>query len=114
MEERERDGLTIDVCSSCRGVWLDRGELERLLARAAEEQVRYEGGGGQTRPPGLDRGHDREHSDHGHREGEHGRLGGLGHHDDHDRDRGHHGQQFDRYGNPRKRGFLQTLGNLFD
>ena len=33
MEELDRDGITIDRCTSCRGVWLDRGELERLTAR---------------------------------------------------------------------------------
>jgi Zn-finger nucleic acid-binding protein len=35
--ERERDGITIDLCPTCRGVWLDRGELERLQARAIAE-----------------------------------------------------------------------------
>lgn len=35
LAERTRDGVTIDVCGRCRGVWLDRGELERLIARAA-------------------------------------------------------------------------------
>lgn len=34
LAERTRDGVTIDHCPSCRGVWLDRGELERLIARA--------------------------------------------------------------------------------
>jgi Zn-finger nucleic acid-binding protein len=38
LEERERDGVTIDVCQQCRGIWLDRGELERILSRAVEEQ----------------------------------------------------------------------------
>ena len=32
-----RDGVEIDVCSSCRGIWLDRGELEKLLSRAHQE-----------------------------------------------------------------------------
>ena len=30
MREVEREGVTIDVCTQCRGVWLDRGELEKL------------------------------------------------------------------------------------
>lgn len=38
LEERERDGVTIDVCRHCRGVWLDRGELERFIARAVEDR----------------------------------------------------------------------------
>lgn len=33
MVERERDGVTIDVCEDCRGIWLDRGELEKLLSK---------------------------------------------------------------------------------
>jgi Zn-finger nucleic acid-binding protein len=28
----ERQGIEIDYCPACRGVWLDRGELDRLLA----------------------------------------------------------------------------------
>lgn len=32
MREVERRGVRIDVCSECRGVWLDRGELEKLMA----------------------------------------------------------------------------------
>lgn len=31
----ERQGIEIDYCPSCRGVWLDRGELDRLIERAA-------------------------------------------------------------------------------
>ncbi|MCS6936312.1 MAG: zf-TFIIB domain-containing protein [Candidatus Bipolaricaulota bacterium] len=31
MREVERRGVRIDVCPECRGVWLDRGELEKLL-----------------------------------------------------------------------------------
>jgi Zn-finger nucleic acid-binding protein len=38
LDERERDSVTIDVCPQCRGIWLDRGELERLIARAIDEQ----------------------------------------------------------------------------
>ncbi|EGF90152.1 hypothetical protein ABI_31670 [Asticcacaulis biprosthecium C19] len=29
-----REGILIDVCTQCRGVWLDRGELEKLLSLA--------------------------------------------------------------------------------
>jgi uncharacterized protein len=38
LDERERDGVVIDACPSCRGVWLDRGELEKLIARAARDR----------------------------------------------------------------------------
>jgi uncharacterized protein len=30
-KEVVRNGVLIDICSQCRGVWLDRGELEKLL-----------------------------------------------------------------------------------
>ena len=31
----ERQGVEIDYCPACRGIWLDRGELDKLLDRAA-------------------------------------------------------------------------------
>jgi uncharacterized protein len=31
MRSYERNGVTVDQCSGCRGVFLDRGELERLV-----------------------------------------------------------------------------------
>ena len=31
--EIERSGVRIDACKTCRGVWLDRGELEKVLER---------------------------------------------------------------------------------
>lgn len=31
----ERSGVEIDYCPKCRGVWLDRGELDKILERAA-------------------------------------------------------------------------------
>ena len=38
MRSYERNGVTIDQCTECRGVFLDRGELERLIdAEAAYE-----------------------------------------------------------------------------
>jgi len=33
----ERQGVEIDYCPNCRGVWLDRGELDKLLERAAQQ-----------------------------------------------------------------------------
>jgi Zn-finger nucleic acid-binding protein len=30
----ERQGVEIDYCPQCRGVWLDRGELDKILERA--------------------------------------------------------------------------------
>ena len=32
----ERQGVEIDYCPQCRGVWLDRGELDKIIERSAE------------------------------------------------------------------------------
>jgi Zn-finger nucleic acid-binding protein len=31
----ERQGVEIDYCPTCRGVWLDRGELDKIIDRVA-------------------------------------------------------------------------------
>jgi Zn-finger nucleic acid-binding protein len=31
----ERQGIEIDYCPQCRGVWLDRGELDKVIERSA-------------------------------------------------------------------------------
>jgi Zn-finger nucleic acid-binding protein len=31
----ERQGIEIDYCQECRGVWLDRGELDKLVERSS-------------------------------------------------------------------------------
>ena len=42
MQEVRRNEMHIDVCPKCRGVWLDRGELEKLLHSAREVEANYE------------------------------------------------------------------------
>lgn len=34
----DRQGIEIDYCPQCRGIWLDRGELDKLLERNAQVQ----------------------------------------------------------------------------
>ena len=59
--EVERSGVRVDACRTCRGLWLDRGELDKILEREAQAFDRRDeddeaflrevtGGGG--RPPG--------------------------------------------------------------
>jgi hypothetical protein len=40
----ERQGVEIDYCPECRGVWLDRGELDKIIERSSEplKQQGYE------------------------------------------------------------------------
>ena len=33
----DRQGVEIDYCPQCRGVWLDRGELDKIIERAAQD-----------------------------------------------------------------------------
>lgn len=34
----ERNGIEIDYCPSCRGVWLDRGELDKIIEKSQLEK----------------------------------------------------------------------------
>jgi Zn-finger nucleic acid-binding protein len=55
--ELDRSGVKIDACRQCRGVWLDRGELDRILERERqvvsgaddEEFIREMTGGGREK-----------------------------------------------------------------
>ena len=38
MRELNREGILIDSCTQCRGVWLDRGELEKLMSLARNDE----------------------------------------------------------------------------
>jgi uncharacterized protein len=33
----DREGIEIDYCPQCRGVWLDRGELDKIIARSVDD-----------------------------------------------------------------------------
>jgi uncharacterized protein len=93
LDERERDGIMVDACASCRGIWLDRGELEKLIARATQEIAELSPRR-DDRPPSGERYQDRPQSGDRYRD-----------HDDDDRYRRHP---------RRKRGFLESLGEIFD
>ena len=60
MRSYERSGITVDQCTGCRGVFLDRGELERLVDA---EGAYYEGAGGSGDAPRRDRDDERRHRD---------------------------------------------------
>lgn len=67
MQTLERSGVQFDMCPSCRGVWLDRGELEKLMESASADgrasapqaapppqQAQQPWGGGQPQQPYRD------------------------------------------------------------
>ncbi len=65
----ERRGIEIDYCPKCRGVWLDRGELDKIIERSTTElQAARTGDTGEVPP---DTGYRGGHS-HGHDPGKHG------------------------------------------
>lgn len=33
----ERKGIEIDYCPDCRGIWLDRGEIDKIIERSLED-----------------------------------------------------------------------------
>ena len=39
----ERQGIEIDYCPQCRGVWLDRGELDKVIERSVEASAGQRG-----------------------------------------------------------------------
>ena len=39
LQMTEREGVEIDYCPECRGIWLDRGELDRIIERAASRDA---------------------------------------------------------------------------
>lgn len=85
----ERQGIEIDYCPECRGVWLDRGELDKIIERSAveDERLREPRSGQNQNPqaypsrsaPDYDPRHDdsRGHGGHGRRYGHGSFLGRL-------------------------------------
>ncbi len=42
MREVDKNGVHIDVCPECKGVWLDRGELDKLMTGVREVRKEYD------------------------------------------------------------------------
>ena len=80
-----REGIEIDHCPQCRGVWLDRGELDKIIERAAPVTA--------AAPPPPSRGYDDRDRD-------------RDRHRDDDRDRYRGG---DDYRRKKKRSLLEDL-----
>ncbi len=47
----ERQGVEIDFCPQCRGVWLDRGELDKIIERQSQTEDRSHPGYIPPSPP---------------------------------------------------------------
>ncbi len=96
MRSYERNGVTVDQCTGCRGVFLDRGELERLVDA---ESAFYERSGPaepQREEPRFEQPR-REHRDDDdrHRSSSHGGYGGHG--------------SYGKHGKRKKKSFLDDV-----
>jgi uncharacterized protein len=85
----DRNGVEIDYCPKCRGVWLDRGELDKIIEHAAE-----------YKPDATHSDADRQHSGEEYR-----------HKDDYKHKDDYRYKDDERYKRKRKGSFL---GDLFD
>lgn len=67
MRQISRYGIEIDVCPTTGGIWLDKGELEKLMAllreEAASDNAAYPPQHQAPRYTGHDSGHSRRHHD---------------------------------------------------
>ncbi len=91
----DRGGVEIDYCPQCRGVWLDRGELDKIIDRSAAAAPVTQAAPvtlAEPRPQAAR-----------HPERDHDRAGRRDHDDDDDRHQGH-----------RKKRRESFLGELFD
>lgn len=64
----ERQGIEIDYCPNCRGVWLDRGELDKIIERSAMASLPPTSAPAYAQPapgadPGFQQGYDRRYRD---------------------------------------------------
>lgn len=95
MQTVQRNGVEFDMCPTCRGVWLDRGELEKLMQASRDDGVASIAAGAPTAPPAA-----RPQPQAGY--GERGEYG----------DRGERGERGEYGHGRRRRGF--DLFDIFD
>lgn len=102
LQMSERNGVEIDYCPRCRGVWLDRGELDKIIERSSSM-------GGFA--PAAQTYHDDNNSSSHMPHGQHSN------HDDDDDDDDHHSSYNSRsngHQSQNKRKKESFLGDLFD
>lgn len=73
----ERRSIEIDYCPDCRGVWLDRGELDKLIADDVE-RIGAQGGVSRHREDHRDRYREHPHENHRYDDRRSGQTGHTG------------------------------------
>ena len=89
----ERQGIEIDYCPECRGIWLDRGELEKIVERSYIEANAY----GQPQRQNYQSGNNPQRYENEH------------HGDDHYGKERHDNQGYGQNGQQRKKSWLSEL-----
>ena len=95
----ERQGVEIDYCPTCRGVWLDRGELDKILDRSVQAPPPAAAPVPAPPEPRYDRAREPYRDDDRYR--------------DQHRDQ-HRDERRDEYGRPYKKRKESWLGEIFD
>jgi Zn-finger nucleic acid-binding protein len=100
MRQVNRYGIELDVCASSGGIWLDKGELEKLLAIIREETLKENGDAAAyaPHPPQIHGGYVYNKRDD----------------DDDDDDRRHHRHEKDRYYKDKPKGKMSRVLDIFD
>lgn len=57
----DRQGIEIDYCPKCRGIWLDRGELDKIIERSTQEDPSRNYGANQPFNPHSSYDHPKHH-----------------------------------------------------
>jgi len=118
LEEKDREGVTVDVCVQCRGLWLDRGELEKMIARATRDLEELEQQRPAAPPPPAQAAQQRSYPP-----PEQPYRDPAAHYPprskrdsepDHYRPQQHHDPRDPRYRHHRKKSFMESLGDIFD
>lgn len=101
----ERQGIEVDYCPQCRGVWLDRGELDKIIEASVAETPPVAQNAPQSMPQQapspIQQAPQRPY-----------------HHDDDDDDYRYgdnrYDSRYDKYGKRKKRGMLGEIFDIFD
>jgi uncharacterized protein len=115
LQERARQNVTVDLCPQCRGVWLDRGELEKLMAQAESAAAEEEAYWSRRRSDDRDQADVPSRPPRGEPAPSYREPSGV-HRDPH-RDAHRDHQYGGRHADPRyrkKKHWLDTLGDIFD
>lgn len=95
LQEIPRYGILIDICPSCRGVWLDHGELDKVISLARDFQTEYLQAPGQPHVQNYEKEYYKEK-------------------DYYKKDYGHHEHHGYPHKKKKKHTLLDVFGDLFD